>query len=72
VRTQDIIIGETYRHKDHPTYAYAKVIEKIKPDKAPNTHGYTIFKCEWTVDRNDQFGMIMYFRATDLVKEASK
>ena len=31
MRTQDIVIGETYRHKDHPNYGYAKALKIIRP-----------------------------------------
>jgi hypothetical protein len=68
MRTQDVKIGEYYRHSDHPNYCWAKVIGKLKPHEAPNTHGYAIFKCEWSTEKDDRFGLIKYFKAADLVK----
>lgn len=69
MRPQDIVIGEYYRHRDHPNYAYAKALEVINPKTGVNTHGYKIVKCEWTISKNDSFGFIKYFRPTDLIKE---
>jgi len=80
MRTQDIVIGETYRHRDHPNYAYAKVLKIIRPmakykqqyagltddEKAIKT---VCVKCEWMLSKNDSFGLIKYFRPRDLVKE---
>lgn len=72
MRPQDIVIGEYYRHKDHPNYAYAKPIAQLKPHSGLNTHGYTIFKCEWSTEKDPAFGLIKYFRATDLIREVSQ
>lgn len=82
MRTQDIVIGETYRHKDHPNYGYAKALKIIRPmpefkkrtalgltEEEKNVK-YVCVKCEWTLSKNDSFGLIKYFRPCDLVKEA--
>lgn len=36
MRAKDIIIGNWYRHKDHPQYAYAKPIKILKPKELQN------------------------------------
>ena len=81
MRTQDIVIGETYRHRDHPDYAYAKALKILRPMaefKKKNTYDLTeeeknvkavCVKCEWTLSKNDTFGLIKYFRPCDLVKD---
>ena len=68
MRPQDIKVGETYRHRTSPHYAYAKVIAILKPKQGVNTKAYTIVECEWTVGRDDPVGMIKYFRPCDLIK----
>jgi hypothetical protein len=69
MRPQDIKIGETYRLHDHNNYAYAKAISILKPREYPNMHKYFIVKCEYTVNKNDVFGFIKYFRPCDLEKD---
>ena len=81
MRTQDIVIGETYRHIDHPNYAYAKALKIIRPMpefKKRMAFGLTeeeknvkcvCVKCEWTIGKNDSFGLIKYFRPCDLVED---
>lgn len=81
MRTQDVIIGETYRHREHQRIGYAKAIRIIKPmAKYKQKYAYDLseeeksikvvcVKCEWTISKNDSFGMIKYFRPCDLVKE---
>jgi hypothetical protein len=81
MRTQDIVIGETYRHRDHPHYAYAKVLAILRPmpdykkknafllsEEEKNVKTVCV-KCEWTLSKNDTFGFIKYFRPCDLVKD---
>ena len=68
MRTQDLIEGESYRHKDHPSYCWAKVIKVLKPKEAENTHNRIIVKCEYSQQKNDKFGLIKYFKPSDLVK----
>jgi hypothetical protein len=84
MRTQDIVIGETYRHRDHPDYAYAKALKIIRPlPKHKQKYAYDLtdaeknvkhvcVKCEYTLYKHDAFGMIKYFRPCDLVKEDFK
>ena len=79
MRTQDIKIGEYYRHREHPNYAYAKALKIIRPMakyKQKNS-GYTedemtvncvAVKCEYVVNKSDTIGLIKYFRPCDLIK----
>ena len=82
MRTQDIIIGELYRHRTskHLTIGYARAIKILKPlPKYKQKYaGYTeeegniksvVVKCEWMHSKNDNIGYIKYFRPCDLVKE---
>jgi hypothetical protein len=75
MRTQDIKIGESYRHRTSGDYAYAKALEIIKPK--PKSKQITeidkqikcvVVKCEWSQNKDDVFGFIKYFRPCDLVK----
>ena len=69
MRGKDLIIGESYRHKDHPDYAWAKVVRLLKPGEDENPHKRIIVRCEWTVGKNDSFGMIKYFKPSDLLRD---
>jgi hypothetical protein len=69
MNSKNVIIGEYYRHADHPKYAWAKVLAIIKPYTDVNTKGYWIARCEWSINKNDTFGFIKYFKLSDLVKE---
>ena len=83
MRTQDIVIGETYRHRSHPNYAYAKAVKIIKPMPIfKRKYAYDLtegekevkcvcIKCEYTLSKNDSFGLIKYFRPCDLIKAGS-
>jgi hypothetical protein len=68
MRAQDIVVGESYRHKDHPDYCWAKVLAILKPKQAPNPHNRIVVSCEWSVDKDAQFGLVKYFNPADLVK----
>ena len=74
MRTQDIKIGEYYRHRTSPDIGYAKALEIIKPKPLYRCHTdveknikHTVVKCEWTTDRDNRSGFIKYFRPFDLV-----
>lgn len=67
MRSKDIVIGESYRHKDSPRYCWAKALKILKPNEENNT-SRIIVKCEWSQNKNDMFGLIKYFKLTDLVK----
>jgi len=62
-----LIIGESYRHKDHPGYAWAKVVKVLKPKQDENPHNRIIVKCEYSQEKNPKFGLIKYFKPSDLV-----
>ena len=72
MRPQDIKLGETYRHRSTPNYCYAKVVQILKAREAPNTHTYVIVKCEWTIEKTGDFGLIKYFRPCDLERLAGE
>jgi hypothetical protein len=71
----------SYRHRDHPNYAYAKALKIIRPMadyKKKDAYDLTeeeknvkvvCIKCNWSIDKNDSFGLIKYFRPCDLVKD---
>lgn len=63
-----VIVGEYYRHKRNPDFAWAKVLEVLEPLQYPNTNKYKVAKCKWTVNKSDQFGMIKYFKLSELIK----
>lgn len=67
MRANDLIVGESYRHKDHPNYCWARVLKILKPKEAENTHNRIIVKCEYSQQKNDCFGLIKYFKPNDLV-----
>jgi hypothetical protein len=69
MRPQDIKLGKSYNLRNAPTNYYAKAIEILKPKQYPNTHTYTIVKCEWANGKNDTWGLIKYFRPCDMIKE---
>lgn len=81
MRTQDIVIGETYRHITNTNYGYAKALKIIRPmPKFKQKYAYDLseeekkvktvcVKCEWTINKNDSIGLIKHFRPCDLVKE---
>ncbi|MEF2243990.1 hypothetical protein [Paenibacillus sp. IITD108] len=69
MRLQDVIIGKFYQHKSTPNYAYARAIDKLKPKERENINNYAVVKCQWSVDKSEDFGLIKYFRPSDLVEE---
>lgn len=82
MRPQDIKVGEYYRHRTSPNYAYAKAIKVLKPIKSKYQRKYaydrtekekniscTVVKCEWTIYKKDSTGLIKYFRPCDLIKD---
>ena len=74
MRAKDLIIGESYRHKDNPDYCYAKVIKVLQPKEGENPLNRIVVKCEYSQNKDSQFGMIKYFNPSDLVplKEKTK
>ena len=67
MRAKDIVIGESYRHKDNPTYCWAKAVKVLKPKEGENATGRIVVKCEWSQGKNGNFGLIKYFSPADLV-----
>ena len=67
MRAKDIEIGKSYRHKDHPNYAWAKVLKVLKPKEAENPHNRIVVKCKYSTDKEGKFGLLKYFKPSDLV-----
>ena len=67
MRAKDIVVGESYRHKDHPNYCWAKVVKVLRPKEDENPHNKIIVKCQWSQNKDDTFALIKYFTPADLV-----
>ena len=67
MRAINLVIDESYRHKDNPTYCFVKVIRILKPKEAENTLNRIIVKCEYSQNKDDNFGLIKYFKPSDLI-----
>jgi len=68
MNSKNTVIGNYYRLRDID-HAWAKVLAILPPHFSVNTHSYWIAKCEWSVSKGDSFGLIKYFRLSDLRKE---
>ena len=68
MRAQDIIIGQSYRFKDHPDYSYARALAILKPKEAENHHPYIVVKCEHTICIDDTVGFVRYFKPSALIR----
>lgn len=68
MRLQDIKIGEFYRLKEHPNYCYAQAVGFLKPMEHPNENKFTVVKCLYSVQKNDNFTLVKYFKPNDLQK----
>jgi len=44
------------------------VIKVLGPKEGENPHNRIIVKCEYSMRKNDGFGLIKYFKPSDLVK----
>lgn len=69
MRPQDMIVGESYRHKASPSYSWAKVRKMLKPKEYPNTNSFIIAECRWTTEKDGEFGLIKHFKPSDLIRE---
>ncbi len=67
MRANNLIQGESYRHKDHPNYCWCKVVKVLKPNEAENPHNRIIVKCEYSVNKGDDMCLTKYFKPSDLV-----
>lgn len=66
---KNIIIGNYYRLSNTPNYCWAKVLKILPAHTGINNNKYPVAKCEWTVSKNDSFGLIKYFKLSDLIGE---
>jgi hypothetical protein len=62
-----IVIGDYYRHKDHPTFCWAKALKVLKPNEGENTLKKIIVKCEYSTDKDSLCFRVMYFKPSDLI-----
>ena len=76
MRTQDIVVGEYYRHVSSPTYGYARAIEILRPKPAykcktefERAIKTTVVRCAWSVDKDNLYGRIRYFKPAFLQKD---
>lgn len=69
MKAKDIIIGKSYRHKDHPNYCYVKALQILKPREGENTNTFIVVKCEYTVEKDSSFRLIKYFKPSNLIEE---
>jgi hypothetical protein len=68
MNSKDIIVGHSYRHKDHPDYCWALVCKVLKPKDGENTTNRIIVKCVYSVEKDASFGLIKYFKPSDLIR----
>lgn len=71
MRPQDIVVEENYRLRSSPDYGFIKALAILPPKTGINTHTYIIVKCEHTVQKDDNFGFIRYFRPVDMIRDKS-
>lgn len=69
MKTKDIVIGDSYRHRDTPKYCWAKAVKVLMPKECENMTSKILVKCIWSQERDDTFGLIKYFRPADLVAD---
>ena len=69
MKWQDIKIGKYYILKKQPNYSYIKALEILKPKQGINTNNYIVVKCEHIIHKDDIFGLIKYFKPSDICKE---
>lgn len=70
MNSKNLICGKSYRHKDHPDYCWAKVIKVLKPKEDENTTTRIVVKCEYSTQKDGTFGVVKYFKPSDLVEES--
>jgi hypothetical protein len=62
-------VGSVYRHRDNPNIGYAKVLEVMPAESGINKNGHKVVKVEWSQRPDFTFGLIKYFKQSDMVKE---
>lgn len=63
-----IEIGKVYRHRDNPEIGFAKALEILPARKGENKSSCKVVKVQWSTDNRFEFGLIKYFKQSDLVK----
>jgi hypothetical protein len=67
MRAKDIVIGKSYRFKEHPNYSHARALAVLAPKQGENTNSFIVVKCEHTVNENDTVGFVRYFKPSALM-----
>ena len=67
MQAKNVVIGESYRHKEHPSYGWAKAVKVLRPKQDENTNTFIVVKCEYTQQKNDVIGLVKYFKPSDLL-----
>jgi len=67
MKISNIVVGESYRHKEHPHYCFAKVVEVLRPKQGCNTTTKVLVKCLYSQNEDANFGLVKYFSPTDLI-----
>ena len=67
MKSKNVVIGDYYRHRGTPKYGWARVLFVLTPHTGVNIHRYLVVKCEWTLEKGDSFGLIKYFKLSDLI-----
>ncbi len=68
MRADKIIEGCYYRFKSSPNYGFFKALRVLKARSYDNKLPYAIIEGEHTVEKNDKFGFLRTFKATDIMK----
>ncbi len=67
MRADKIIEGQHYRLKSSPNYGFFKACKVLKARTYDNRLPYAIVEGEHTTDKDDRFGILRTFKATDIV-----
>jgi len=68
MRAKDIELGKHYRLIDTPNYGWIKVLRVMNIKEMDKTKNFLVVKCEHTINKDDSFGFIRYFRPRDIIE----
>lgn len=66
MKISEIKINNIYKIRNNQNYF--KVIELFKPKQGENYYNYTIVKGQWSSDKEFIFGLVKYFRPSELIE----
>jgi len=66
MRAKDIVIGKTYKLKNNPYFI--EPLKILKPKEEENVNNYIVVKCVFLTSIRDKFGIIKYFKPSDIVE----